>query len=134
RPWNSAGRAAVPNGHREVRRLPAEFSWHRRRRPGSFLLSPSRQNPQPLHVLFATPECAPLAKTGGLGDVSSALPAALRAIGLDARVLLPGYPGVAEAGASPKELARISVLGTDVRLLESRLPNGVPLIVVDAPP
>ena len=53
-------------------------------------MSPSRQNPQPLHVLFATPECAPLAKTGGLGDVSSALPAALRAIGVDVRVLLPG--------------------------------------------
>jgi starch synthase len=87
--------------------------------------------PAALRILFATPECAPLAKTGGLGDVSSALPAALRAIGLDARVLLPGYPGVA---GSAKELARLSVLGTEVRLLESRLPNGVPLVVVDAPP
>ena len=72
--------------------------------------------PAALRILFATPECAPLAKTGGLGDVCSALPAALRAIGLDARVLLPGYPGVA---GSAKELARLSVLETEVRLLES---------------
>ncbi len=95
-------------------------------------MSPSK-NPKPLRVLFATPECAPLAKTGGLGDVSSALPAALRKIGIDARVLLPGYPEVVDAEPRPTELARLTVLGTEVRLLESRLPNGVPLIVVDAP-
>jgi starch synthase len=95
-------------------------------------LSPSK-NLKPLHVLFATPECAPLAKTGGLGDVSSALPAALRAIGIDARVLLPGYAEVVQVEPRPTELARLTVLGTEVRLLESRLPNGVPLIVVDAP-
>ena len=39
-----------------------------------------------LAVLFATPECAPLIKTGGLADVSAALPAALRGLGIDARV------------------------------------------------
>ena len=33
----------------------------------------------PLRVLFATPECVPMVKTGGLADVSSALPAALMA-------------------------------------------------------
>ena len=34
----------------------------------------------------------PFTKTGGLGDVSAALPSALRACGIDVRVLLPGYP------------------------------------------
>lgn len=49
---------------------------------------------QPLKVLFATPECAPWVKTGGLGDVSGALPAALNALGHDTRVLLPAYPAL----------------------------------------
>ena len=88
-----------------------------------------------MNVLFVTPECAPLAKTGGLGDVSAALPAALRRIGLDARVLLPGYPSVLGAGPLPREIARFSLFpgAHDVRLRETRLPSGVPLVVVDCP-
>ena len=86
-------------------------------------------------ILFVTPECAPIAKTGGLGDVSAALPAALRAIGLDARVLLPGYPSVLAADPKAREIARFPLFPAahDVRLLESRLPTGVPLIVIDCP-
>jgi starch synthase len=73
-------------------------------------------------------------KTGGLGDVSAALPAALRAEpGIDARVLLPGYPPVMDAIAGAREIARLTVLGRAVRLLESRLASGVPLIVADVP-
>src|SRR5256885_8424557 len=69
-----------------------------------------------MRVLFVTPECAPLTKTGGLGDVSAALPAALRAQGIDVRVLLPRYREIDLAGA--EERARLRLLGTDVRLLE----------------
>jgi len=47
-----------------------------------------------LRVLFITPEVFPFCKTGGLGDVSAALPAALRMLNTDARLLLPGYPQV----------------------------------------
>ncbi len=47
-----------------------------------------------LRVLFVTPEAQPLAKTGGLGDVGGALPQALRRLGVDARLLLPAYPGL----------------------------------------
>ena len=50
----------------------------------------------PLRVLFAASEVQPLVKTGGLADVSGALPPALRRAGVDARVLLPAYPGVIE--------------------------------------
>ena len=92
--------------------------------------SPSRKTTS---VLFATPECAPLVKTGGLGDVSAALPPALRELGLDARVLLPGYPSVLAFDPAAREAARIEVFGESVRILESKLPSGVPLLVLDAP-
>jgi starch synthase len=42
-------------------------------------------------VLFATSEASPLIKTGGLGDVSNALPIALKALGFDIRLVLPAY-------------------------------------------
>ena len=50
-----------------------------------------------MRVLFVTSEVAPLIKTGGLADVSAALPAALHDMGVDIRVLLPGYPQVLKA-------------------------------------
>jgi len=50
----------------------------------------------PLKVLFTTAEATPFAKIGGLADVSQALPQALAALGHDARVVLPLYPGVRE--------------------------------------
>ena len=43
-----------------------------------------------ISVLFITSEVHPLSKTGGLGDVSAALPAALRQLGVDVRLLIPG--------------------------------------------
>ncbi|WNW10423.1 glycogen synthase GlgA [Pseudomonas sp. DTU_2021_1001937_2_SI_NGA_ILE_001] len=48
-------------------------------------------------VLFVTSEMADLVKTGGLGDVSAALPRAMRHLH-DVRVLIPGYPQVINSG------------------------------------
>jgi starch synthase len=45
----------------------------------------------PPSVLFVSSECAPFVKAGGLGDVVGALPVALRALGIDARVVMPRY-------------------------------------------
>ena len=47
-----------------------------------------------MKVLFATSECAPFIKTGGLGDVVGSLPQTLREKDVDARVVLPLYKSI----------------------------------------
>ncbi|MEM6995510.1 MAG: glycogen/starch synthase, partial [Myxococcota bacterium] len=46
-----------------------------------------------MRVLLVASEAFPIVKTGGLADVVGALPPALRGHGVDARLLLPAYPG-----------------------------------------
>ncbi len=86
-------------------------------------------------IVFAAAECVPLIKTGGLADVAGALPSALRALGLDVRVLLPGYPQVKTALRATERVARIGALGElpAAELLHTRLDDGVPLYVIDCP-
>lgn len=88
-----------------------------------------------LKVLFATSEIAPLIKTGGLADVSGALPAALRAIDVDVRVLVPGYNKVIDQLAQPRIVAAFDDLpGFPLaRLWSGTMANGVPLLVLDCP-
>lgn len=49
-----------------------------------------------MKILYATSEARPYFKTGGLGDVSRALPDALLERGHDVRLCMPGYPGALE--------------------------------------
>lgn len=49
-----------------------------------------------MKVLFATSECAPFIKTGGLADVVGALPAELKSQGCETRVILPRYSAIAQ--------------------------------------
>ena len=44
-----------------------------------------------LKILFVSSEVVPFAKSGGLADVSGALPAALREAGMDVRIVMPLY-------------------------------------------
>jgi starch synthase len=44
-----------------------------------------------MNVLLVGTEAVPFAKVGGMADVLGSLPIALRALSIDARVLLPGY-------------------------------------------
>ena len=44
-----------------------------------------------LKVLMVASEAAPFVKSGGLGDVVGSLPKALRAQGVDIRVVIPRY-------------------------------------------
>jgi len=89
-----------------------------------------------MRILYATSEARPLIKTGGLADVSGALPVALRAIGLDCRLLLPGYPAVLAGVDAVKPVCTLNELpgGRVATLLEAAMPdNGVPLYILDAP-
>lgn len=88
-----------------------------------------------LKVLFATSEVVPLIKTGGLADVSGALPAALRAIGIDVQVIIPGYTEVIANLGEYKVLATFDKLPgfPTSRLLAGKIANDLPLLVVDCP-
>lgn len=88
-----------------------------------------------MRVLFATSELVPLVKTGGLADVSGALPAALRELGVDVRVLLPGYPSVLNGLSNLTLQAVFSALPTypEAKLLSGSLSDGVPVFVIECP-
>ena len=49
-----------------------------------------------MKILFASSECTPFVKTGGLADVVGALPSELCSQGCDARVILPKYGSIEE--------------------------------------
>jgi starch synthase len=101
-----------------------------------------------MKVLYVCTELFPLLKTGGLGDVSGALPPALREAGCDVRVLVPGFPAICE-GVGPSRLPRaapipvpnrygpqVAELGLAAQptLQQVTLPmSGLPAYVLDAP-
>jgi starch synthase len=91
--------------------------------------------PVPLRILFVTSECAPWIKTGGLADVSAALPPALEACGADVRVLMPAYGALQAQLPHWREAARLQPHGPlpAATLVEAPLPSGVPAWLLDAP-
>jgi starch synthase len=90
-----------------------------------------------LRVLQVAAEIFPWVKTGGLGDVIAALPAALaRVRGVDVRLLLPGYPPLLDALESGRVVARLgSTFGAaTVELRRGKLPGlDVPVYLIDSP-
>lgn len=97
---------------------------------------PAISSHQAFKVLFITPEVYPLCKTGGLGDVSAALPAALRQLGVDVRLLLPGYPSVMSGIKSKRKVAVFDELSyfPPVTLWSAKLQaSNVPLYIIDCP-
>ena len=85
-------------------------------------------------ILFATSEAAPLIKTGGLADVSSSLPAALKGLGHEVRIILPAYPAAIAGAGRLTRLAELEVMGQQVSLLEGKMPDSrVRIWLVDAP-
>ena len=58
---------------------------------------------------MASSEVVPFAKTGGLADVAGALPLALEALGVDARVIMPKYGSIKAGGDS-------AIIGKNVKV------------------
>lgn len=88
------------------------------------------------NILFVTPEVASLAKTGGLADVSAALPKALRSKQTDIRILMPAYSGLEEKTQAQyvTDLPELFPQWGAHRLLKGRLPESeVVVYLLDSP-
>ena len=89
-----------------------------------------------MRVLFATSEIAPWQKTGGLGDISAALPVALRLAGLDLRILVPAYPSLRAAFPHASLLAELPSPGGALpasRLWQASHGDGPSLWLIECP-
>ena len=90
-----------------------------------------------MRVLYVTPEVYPLAKSGGLADVSAALPASLRDQGIDVQLLMPGYPSAMQlAGGLRLATAIENPSGVGhLRVWKGTVPGSlVPVWLVDCRP
>jgi starch synthase len=91
-----------------------------------------------MHIVFAASECSPWARTGGLGDVVSALPKTLAKLGHRVSVFLPYYRQVAKAVPdAPVVLPSLTIpfpsYSRFVRILDGGVVDGVQNYFVDCP-
>lgn len=89
-----------------------------------------------MKILFATPELAPWMKSGGLGEISWSLPAALHEAGMDVCILAPAYAPLLAAFPDARQVAEFAHPGGSLlsaRLLEAKADNGVRLLLIDCP-
>lgn len=89
-----------------------------------------------MRILMAASEMAPLARTGGLGDVLEGLPAELQKRGHEVSVVLPFYRGIREnkaLEAGPTGVVIMVETGRrqiETEILEAQAPNGVQVFFV----
>ncbi|MFH0991767.1 MAG: glycogen synthase GlgA [bacterium] len=62
---------------------------------------------KPLNILFLSSEVEPFAKTGGLADVSSALPQAVKELGHEIRIMMPRYRFISERKFKLHDIIRL---------------------------
>jgi starch synthase len=90
-----------------------------------------------IRILQVSAELVPLVKTGGLADVTGALPAALKAAGAETRLLLPGFPAFRESLTKECAVAPLALPWGEGRasLLRGRLAGhgDTPVYLLDAP-
>lgn len=94
---------------------------------------PPETKPRAMKVLSVASECVPFVKTGGLADVAGALPGALAPLGVEMRVLMPGYPAVKAALPEDAEARPIGRgPGGRARVISARA-AGIDVMVLDSP-
>ena len=75
-----------------------------------------------MRVLSVASEAVPLIKTGGLADVVGALPAALKPMGVDMRVMIPAYAGILDRLGPLTEIwADWNLYGEHAKLYKGRI-------------
>jgi starch synthase len=88
-----------------------------------------------LKILFATSELAPLAKSGGLGDVAGALPQSLVKLGHEVKVIMPLYKVIKSKYEDQLKFVRWSMIKLGWRTMYSGLLtmdfNGVQIYFID---
>lgn len=90
-----------------------------------------------MNVLFTSVEAAPFAKAGGMADVVGSLPAALRKLGVDARLLMPGAGFIEHFKYNIRHLFSFPFThrnGTTQAEVYTTEHNGVPVYFVQAWP
>lgn len=87
-----------------------------------------------MRILFVTSEAYPLIKTGGLADVSGALPKAINQLPDfkgEISLLLPGYSAVLAKLSTLKIVAEVAVLNQSVKLLQGcMVDSGLTVFVI----
>ena len=91
-----------------------------------------------MRVLFATSEAHPLIKTGGLADVSGALPKAISQITdlntktpVDVRILMPAYGAVLAKLNDIVSVSNLKILGQDCKIITGKMPDsGLQVIAI----
>ncbi len=86
-----------------------------------------------MEVLSVTSEIFPLIKTGGLADVTGALPEALKSHGIHVKSFVPGYPSVLAALENAHEVHFFGHLGGAPATLREGKAKGLDVVVLDAP-
>ena len=81
-----------------------------------------------MRILAVASELYPLVKTGGLADVTGALPLALKSLGMEVRTLIPGYPAAVRGLGEPTAVYEYG----EARILAGNV-NGVDVLLLDAP-